>query len=286
MNNLMLGTDDFTYYETLGGGQGACADADGPSAVHVAMSNTLNTPVEALELEFPLRVSRYAVRRGSGGAGAHRGGDGVVREYEALDRRCSSRCSPSAAATRRRAPTAASRARRGRNLLDGEELPPKASGHPAAASGCGSRRPAAADVAGSPMGFVGLGIMGSRRRRTCAAPGSDRRSTTARARPPTRWSPSMAPTSPRAPPGRRRALRRRPLDGRRRRPGRARAPGDPTVRSTGRRRRRCSSTVDHRPADAADRRPAGRARRRIPRRARHGLLPEAADRTLTIMAGG
>ena len=56
MNNLTLGNDDFTYYETLGGGQGACEDADGPSAVHVAMSNTLNTPVEALELEFPLRV--------------------------------------------------------------------------------------------------------------------------------------------------------------------------------------------------------------------------------------
>ncbi len=56
MNNLTLGNDAFTYYETLGGGQGACPDADGPSAVHVAMSNTLNTPVEALEQEFPLRV--------------------------------------------------------------------------------------------------------------------------------------------------------------------------------------------------------------------------------------
>ena len=56
MNNLTLGNDDFTYYETLGGGQGACPDADGPSGVHVAMSNTLNTPVEALELEFPLRA--------------------------------------------------------------------------------------------------------------------------------------------------------------------------------------------------------------------------------------
>src|SRR5204863_4271194 len=84
MNNLTLGNDRFTYYETLGGGQGACADADGPSAVHVAMSNTLNTPVEALELEFPLRVTEYAVRRGSGGAGRHRGGDGVIREVEAL----------------------------------------------------------------------------------------------------------------------------------------------------------------------------------------------------------
>ena len=84
MNNLTLGNDDFTYYETIGGGQGACPDADGPSAVHVAMSNTLNTPIEALELEFPLRAVEYAVRRGSGGDGEHRGGDGVVREVEAL----------------------------------------------------------------------------------------------------------------------------------------------------------------------------------------------------------
>jgi N-methylhydantoinase B len=84
MNNLTLGDERFSYYETLGGGQGACPDADGPSGVHVAMSNTLNTPIEALEREFPLRVLRYAQRHGSGGAGAHRGGDGVVREIEAL----------------------------------------------------------------------------------------------------------------------------------------------------------------------------------------------------------
>src|SRR5215216_608350 len=85
MNNLTLGNERFTYYETVGGGQGACPDADGPTGVHVAMSNTLNTPVEALELEFPLRVVRHAVRRGSGGAGRFRGGDGVVREVEALE---------------------------------------------------------------------------------------------------------------------------------------------------------------------------------------------------------
>jgi N-methylhydantoinase B len=84
MNNLTLGNEDFTYYETLGGGQGACPDADGPSGVHVAMSNTLNTPIEALERELPVRVTEYALRRGSGGSGAHRGGDGVVRETEAL----------------------------------------------------------------------------------------------------------------------------------------------------------------------------------------------------------
>src|SRR5205085_5474165 len=84
MNNVTLGSDEFTYYETLGGGQGACPDADGPSAVHVAMSNTLNTPIEALEREFPLRAIEYAVRHNSGGTGTHKGGDGVVRELEAL----------------------------------------------------------------------------------------------------------------------------------------------------------------------------------------------------------
>src|SRR5918992_360276 len=62
MNNLTFGNARFTYYETIGGGQGACADADGPSGVHVTMSNTLNTPVEALELAYPLRVERYALR--------------------------------------------------------------------------------------------------------------------------------------------------------------------------------------------------------------------------------
>jgi N-methylhydantoinase B len=84
MNNLTLANDDFTYYETIGGGQGACADADGPSAIHVAMSNTLNTPVEALETEFPLRVRELSLRRDSGGDGLHRGGEGIVREVEAL----------------------------------------------------------------------------------------------------------------------------------------------------------------------------------------------------------
>jgi N-methylhydantoinase B len=131
MNNITLGSEDetgaFTYYETLGGGQGACADADGPSAVHVAMSNTLNTPVEALELEFPLRVVRHAIRRGSGGAGRHRGGDGLVRELEAL--------APMTYALiterRRHAPPGADGGEpgeRGRNLLNGDELEPKAGG--------------------------------------------------------------------------------------------------------------------------------------------------------------
>jgi N-methylhydantoinase B len=127
MNNVVLGSEAFTYYETLGGGQGACPDADGPSAVHVAMSNTLNTPIEALELEFPLRVTRYAIRRGSGGAGAHHGGDGVVREYEALAPMDFSLLTE----RRRHAPPGADGGEpgaRGRNALDGEELPPKARG--------------------------------------------------------------------------------------------------------------------------------------------------------------
>ncbi len=84
MNNLTLSGEGFTYYETLGGGQGACPGADGPSAIHVAMSNTLNTPVEALETEFPLRVRELGLRERSGGAGRHGGGAGIVRELEAL----------------------------------------------------------------------------------------------------------------------------------------------------------------------------------------------------------
>ena len=127
MNNLTLGSDDFTYYETLGGGQGACADADGPSAVHVAMSNTLNTPIEALELEFPLRAVEYALRRGSGGAGRRSGGDGVVRELEALAEMRYSLITE----RRRHAPPGADGGEPGapgRNLLNGGELPAKATG--------------------------------------------------------------------------------------------------------------------------------------------------------------
>jgi len=79
MNNVVLGTDAFAYYETVGGGAGALADADGASGVQVGMTNTANTPVEALEASYPLRVERYALRTGSGGEGRHRGGDGLVR---------------------------------------------------------------------------------------------------------------------------------------------------------------------------------------------------------------
>jgi N-methylhydantoinase B len=125
MNNVTLGNDRFTYYETIGGGQGACPEADGPSAVHVTMSNTLATPVEALELAYPLRVDRWSLREGSGGWGAHRGGDGVVRELRVLEP-----CRLSIISERRRrAPQGAhggESGERGRNLLNGEELPAKA----------------------------------------------------------------------------------------------------------------------------------------------------------------
>jgi N-methylhydantoinase B len=127
MNNLTLGSEEVVYYETIGGGQGACPDADGPSGVHVAMSNTLNTPIEALELEFPLRMREYALRRGSGGSGAFRGGDGVIRELEAL-----AALRYSLITERRRHPPAGAEGgepgARGHNLLDDSELPPKAIG--------------------------------------------------------------------------------------------------------------------------------------------------------------
>jgi N-methylhydantoinase B len=84
MNNVVFGGAGWTYYETLGGGQGASARGPGPSGVHVGMSNTRNTPIEVFELDHPMRIRTYALRRGSGGLGHHRGGDGVVREYEAL----------------------------------------------------------------------------------------------------------------------------------------------------------------------------------------------------------
>jgi N-methylhydantoinase B len=127
MNNLTLAGEGFTYYETLGGGQGACPDADGPGAVHVAMSNTLNTPIEALESEFPLRVRELSLRGGSGGVGAWRGGDGLVREIEAL---APTRFSL-IAERRRHAPRGrdgGADGQPGRDLLGERELPGKAEG--------------------------------------------------------------------------------------------------------------------------------------------------------------
>ena len=90
MNNVTLGGTDprsgrpFAYYETIGGGMGARPGLDGISGVHTHMSNTRNTPVEAIEHYLPVRIVRYGLRPGSGGAGRYRGGDGIVREYEML----------------------------------------------------------------------------------------------------------------------------------------------------------------------------------------------------------
>jgi N-methylhydantoinase B len=92
MNNLTIGGRDerggseFAYYETVAGGMGARPTADGVGGVHTHMTNSLNTPAEALEYAYPLRVRAYRLRRGSGGRGARRGGDGIVREIETLTR--------------------------------------------------------------------------------------------------------------------------------------------------------------------------------------------------------
>jgi N-methylhydantoinase B len=90
MSNLTIGGIDpsrgtpFAYYETIAGGMGARPVADGLSGVHTHMTNSLNTPAEALEYAYPLRVLRYSYRKGSGGAGKFRGGDGLIRELELL----------------------------------------------------------------------------------------------------------------------------------------------------------------------------------------------------------
>src|SRR5580765_1911141 len=90
MNNLTIGGIDersgepFAYYETIAGGMGARPDRPGVSGVHTHMTNSLNTPAEALEHAYPLRITQYSLRRGSGGGGKFRGGDGIVREVELL----------------------------------------------------------------------------------------------------------------------------------------------------------------------------------------------------------
>jgi N-methylhydantoinase B len=124
MNNMIIGGADWTYYETIGGGQGASSRGPGASGVHVGMSNTLNTPVEALELELPLRVERYELRDGTGGPGVHPGGDGIVRELRVLE--------PATLCLltdrRRHAPAGAAGGEPGapgRNLVDGEDVPAK-----------------------------------------------------------------------------------------------------------------------------------------------------------------
>ena len=85
MNNLLVGGDGWVYYETVAGGQGGRPGAPGMSGVHTGMTNTRNTPIEALERSFPLRVLRYRLRRGSGGAGEQPGGEGIERDLQVLE---------------------------------------------------------------------------------------------------------------------------------------------------------------------------------------------------------
>jgi N-methylhydantoinase B len=90
VNNVTIGGTDertglpFAYYETLAGGMGAGSFGPGESGVHSHMTNTLNTPVEALEYSYPFQVTEYSIRKGSGGEGKHRGGNGMVREITLL----------------------------------------------------------------------------------------------------------------------------------------------------------------------------------------------------------
>jgi N-methylhydantoinase B len=126
MNNLVIGGAGWTYYETIGGGQGASPEGAGPSGVHVGMSNTLNTPIEALEMEYPMRVESYELIDGSGGAGRHRGGDGIERVIRILEPATLSLLTD----RRRHRPAGlhgGEPGERGENLLNGESLPPKAS---------------------------------------------------------------------------------------------------------------------------------------------------------------
>jgi N-methylhydantoinase B len=131
MNNVALGSHGadtaWDYYETMGGGLGAGPNRAGASGVQAHMTNTLNTPVEVLERHFPLRMRRYALRRDSGGTGAHRGGDGLIREIEFL-----AEASYTVLAERRRhAPwgrAGGGDGAPGENRLDSDTLAPKCTG--------------------------------------------------------------------------------------------------------------------------------------------------------------
>jgi N-methylhydantoinase B len=124
MNNITFGGAGWTFYETLGGGQGASERGPGPSGVHVGMSNTLNTPIESLERAYPIRIDEYGLRAGSGGAGKNHGGDGVVRRYRVIEP-----CTVTLLTERRRhAPQGAAggaEGARGRNSLNGTALSAK-----------------------------------------------------------------------------------------------------------------------------------------------------------------
>jgi 5-oxoprolinase (ATP-hydrolysing) len=126
MNNVSFGSGRYAYYETLGGGVGAGPGFDGASAVHSHMTNTRITDPEVLEATYPVRLWEFAIRRGSGGAGAHRGGDGLVRAFEVLEPLTLSILSE----RRTVAPFGLQGGQpgaRGRNLVDGVDIGGKAS---------------------------------------------------------------------------------------------------------------------------------------------------------------
>ncbi|MEA1993621.1 MAG: hydantoinase B/oxoprolinase family protein [Euryarchaeota archaeon] len=128
MNNIIIGgrynDESFTYYETIGGGVGASLFNNGESGIHSHMTNTLNTPVEALETEYPLRVLRYSLRENSGGMGNHRGGEGIIREIQVL-----TDCTLSILSERREiAPKGlfgGKDGQKGANLINGKKIPGK-----------------------------------------------------------------------------------------------------------------------------------------------------------------
>jgi N-methylhydantoinase B len=124
MNNLIIGSSSFTYYETIGGGTGANSGGDGLSGVQVGMTNTLNTPVEALEGAYPLRVERYALREGTGGEGRHRGGDGLIRSLT-VEQPATVSLLTDRRANAPRGVAGGGPGAVGRNLIDGDPVPAK-----------------------------------------------------------------------------------------------------------------------------------------------------------------
>ena len=222
MNNLALGNDGFTYYETVGGGQGACPDADGPSGVHVAMSNTLATPAEALELRVSAAGRALGAARSARAAQARTAAATASCASCACSRTAGSRCSPSGGAMHRRAGPAGRTERRGRTLVNGEEQPPKL-----------TRQLHAGDVVrvetpgGGGHGHAGVGSAAwsvrsrSRASRSSLSCSTARRRSTSSRRSPPRLR-GRAPSSSSSP---RRSCRftRRPSGRRRSRAGRAQA---------------------------------------------------------------
>lgn len=126
MNNLALGSADWGYYETIGGGMGAGLGGGGLHAVQTHMTNTRNTPIEVLEARYPLRVTEYAIRRGSGGRGHYPGGDGLNHEFEFTEPACATLLTE----RRRHAPwdlAGGAPGAPGRNTFNGQTLPGKVS---------------------------------------------------------------------------------------------------------------------------------------------------------------